>query len=217
MNRRACLLLLGCVVIPSAILGASRPAHADGAPPAPDPQVTRLLQAKAAVQSNRTLGTSTDRYGHAEALVAAPVDKVVETLLQFNRYKDLNKKFANARVINKEGDQTDLYMKYPVQIGAVKIELYEVMRFSPAKSNGAVRTLEARGIKGDMRRGHILMSARPVDATHTILEIDVSLVPLLPAPQSYVDEELRDGALAFVNGLRDRAQPKPGPVISLSE
>jgi len=200
---------------------ASAPAYADPPPPespAPsDPQVAKLLQAKAAVQSNRTIGSSTDRYGHAEALVAAPAEKVVEALAQFNRYKDLNKKFASARVINKEGDQTDVYMKYPVKVGALQIELYEVMRFSPLKASGAVRTLEARGIKGDMRRGHILMSVRPVDATHSVLEIDVSLVPLLPAPQSYVDEELRDGALAFVNGLRDRAQPKPGPVVSLTE
>lgn len=216
MNRRVCLLILGCVLAPTAILGTSRPASAEPAPP-PDPQVAKLLQAKAAVQSNRTIGASTDRYGHAEALVAAPVDKVVEGLSQFNRYKDLNKKFATARIINKEGDQTDLYMRYPVRIGALEIELYEVMRFTPIKANGAVRTLEARGIKGDMRRGHIVMSVRPVDATHSVLEIDVSLVPLLPAPQSYVDEELRDGALAFVNGLRDRAQPKPGPVVSLTE
>lgn len=201
-----CLGFLGCVL-------AAPAAHADP----PDPQVAKLLQAKAAVQSNRTIGTGADRYGHAEALVAAPAEKVVEALSQFNRYKDLNKKFASARVINKEGDQTDVYMKYPVKVGALQIELYEVMRFSPLKASGAVHTLEARGIKGDMRRGHILMSVRPVDATHSVLEIDVSLVPLLPAPQSYVDEELRDGALAFVNGLRDRAQPKPGPVVSLSE
>lgn len=215
MNRRACLLLLGCLVAPSAF--ASGLAHADPPQAGPaDPQVARLLSAKAAVQSNRTLGGS-DRYGHAEALVAAPADRVVETLSQFNRYKDLNKKFATARVVNKEGDQTDLYMRYPVQVGALKIELYEIMRFNPVRVNGAVRVLEARGVKGDMRRGHIVMAVRAVDATHSVLEVDVSLVPLLPAPQSYIDEELRDGALDFVNGLRDRAQIKPGPVVSLTE
>ncbi len=209
MTRRACLFLLGCALAHSAVPAV---AHADADP---DPRVARLLEAKRAVQSNRTIGASSDRYGHAEGLVNAPVDKVVETLSQFNRYKDLNKKFSTARVIGKEGDQTDLYMRYPVQIGAIKIELYEVMRFSPVRASGDARILEARGIKGDMRRGHIMMTVRPVDAKHSLLEIDVLLVPLLPAPQSYVDEELRDGALDFVNGLRDRAQPKPGPVVSL--
>ena len=54
-----------------------------------------------------------------------------------------------------------------------------------------------------------------IDAKHSLIEVDILLVPVLPAPQSYVDEELRDGAQDFVNGLRDKAQGTVGPVVSL--
>lgn len=191
-------------------------ARADVEPdPAKDPQVARLLEAKKTLNWNHALGANKDRYGHAEALVDAPADKVAKTATEFGQYRNLHRKFSTARVIAKEGDQTDVYMRYPVQIGPVKIELYEVMRFAPLRTNGNTRVLEAVGVKGDMKRGHTVITVKPIDAKHSLLSVDILLVPTLPAPQSYVDEELRDGAQDFVNGLRDKAQGAAGPVVSL--
>ena len=183
--------------------------------PAKDLQVARLLEAKKTLNWNHTLGGGKDRYGHAEALVDAPADKLAKTAVEFGKYRELHRKFATARVIGKEGDQTDVYMRYPVTIGPVTIELYEVMRFSPDRATAGTHVIEARGIKGDMKRGHTLITIKPVDAKHSLIEVDILLVPVLPAPQSYVDEELRDGAQDFVNGLRDKAQGSAGPVLSL--
>jgi hypothetical protein len=186
------------------------------APPAPkDPQVARLLEAKKTLHWNQTMGTSKDRYGHAETLVDAPAEIVVKTATDFGKYRELHRKFKTARVIGKEGDQTDVYMRYPVQLGPMTIELYEVMRFSPDRTNGGTHVIEARGIKGDMKRGHTIIMVRPVDAKHSLISVDISLVPTLPAPQSYVDEELRDGAEDFVDGIRDKSQDKPGAVVTL--
>jgi hypothetical protein len=208
------------VVLTLALVALPTLAQADGErepakDPAKDPQVARLLDAKKTLNWNHTLAGGKDRYGHAEALVEATADKLAKTAGEFGKYRELHRKFATARVIGKEGDQTDVYMRYPVQIGPVTIELYEVMRFSPDRANGTTHIIEARGIKGDMKRGHTLITIRPVDAKHSLIEVDVLLVPVLPAPQSYVDEELRDGAQDFVNGLRDRAQGTAGPVVSL--
>jgi hypothetical protein len=180
-----------------------------------DPQVARLLQAKAILKWNYTPAGKTDRYGHAEALVNAPADKVAVTMVEFGQYKNLHRKFATARVINKEGDKTDVYMRYPVQIGPMKIEFYEVMRFSPTRVVDGTYVLEGNAIKGDMKGGQTVISVKPVDATHSILAVDILLVPKIFCPQSLVDEELRDGAGDFVNGLKDRAQGHPGVVASL--
>lgn len=180
---------------------------------AQDRQVARLLEAKKTLNWNHNLGA--DRYGHAEALVEAPAERVAKAATEFGQYKTLHRKFATARVVAKEGDQTDVYMRYPVQIGPVKIELYEVMRFAPPRVAGNAQVIEARGVKGDMKRGHTVITVKPVDATHSLLSVDILLVPTLPAPQSYVDEELRDGAYDFVNGLRDKAQGTVGPVVAL--
>lgn len=196
--------------------GAPEPAAKDAAKdPARDAQVARLLEAKKTLNWNHVLGANKDRYGHAEAIVDAPVDKVAKTATEFGQYRHLHRKFATARVIAKEGDQTDVYMRYPVVIGPVRIEMYEVMRFGPVHASGTAQVIEARGIKGDMKRGHTVITVKPIDAKHSILEVDILLVPTLPAPQSYVDEELRDGAQDLVNGLKDRAQGWSGAVVSL--
>ncbi len=187
---------------------APSPAQAD------DPQVNRLLDAKTTLRWNTPIGG--ERYGHAEALVDAPADVVAKRAAEFNHYKELHRKFQTARVIAKEGESTDVYMKYPVRIGPMTFELHEVMRFqSTPKQVGSSWVLEGVGIKGDMSKGRTVIRVKPVDDKHSILEVDVLLVPQIPAPQSFIDEELRDGAFDFVNGLRDRSQPQPGPVTQL--
>lgn len=207
------LLALALVALP-----AVAHADADAVPvqnPSRDPQVVRLLDAKRTLNWNLERGANKDRYGHAEALIEAPAEQVAKTATEFGKYRDLHRKFKAARVIAKEGDKTDVYMRYPVQIGPMTIELYAVMRFNPTRNVGGTYIIEAFGVKGDMKRGHTLITIKPVDARHAIMEVDVLLVPVLPAPQSYIDEELRDGAQDFINGIRDRAQPRPGPVASL--
>ncbi|MFO0674597.1 MAG: hypothetical protein U0235_34125 [Polyangiaceae bacterium] len=202
-------------------------AQADApAPPAPesapspglgasDPRVTRLLGAKDTLRWNYSPAGRNARYGHAEALVAAPADKVFKVAQDYSHYRELHRKFATARVVAKEGENTDIYMRYPVKIGPVVFEFHEVMRFGSPRMNGPVRMLEANGIKGDMRQGHAVIAVEPVDATHSLLVVDILLVPNVPAPQFLIDEELRDGAGDFVNGLKDRSQGFVGPVTAL--
>lgn len=214
-------LLLAAAAL--AVLSVPFVARADGQPPGAqqvaiadptnDPTVARLLGAKGTMKWN--FAGQDGRYGHAEALVDAPADKVAQMALDFGHYRELHKKFATARVVGKEGQQTDVYMRYPVQIGPVRFEFWEVMRFQPAKAVGDTRVIEAFGIKGDMRQGHTIITVKPVGPTHALLQVDVLLVPKVPAPQSMIDEELRDGANDFVDGLRHRAQGWVGPVTTL--
>lgn len=200
-----------------ASLFAPAVARADqAAPPAPSPEVQRLLDAKRTLNWNVTLPGKSEKYGHAEALVDAPADKVRDTAIQFGRYKELHRKFASARVVAKEGANTDVYMKLPVKLGPIKVDQWEVMRFGPARSlAGGVHVVEGRGVKGNMKDGHMIITITPVDAKHSLLKVDLLLVPNMPAPQSIVDEELRDAALDFVNGLKDKSQGWVGPVLSL--
>lgn len=199
-----------------ALLAVPALAQADAAPaPASDPQIARLLEAKKTLKWNYAPAGKAERYGHAEALVAAPADQVARAAADFAHYRELHKKFSTARIVGKEGDMTDVYMRYPVSIGPMRIEFYEVMRFGKVASNGSMHVLEGRGVKGDMKQGHTVITVKPVDATHSLLAVDILLVPAMPAPQSLIDEELRDGAQDFVNGLKDRTQGWSGPVTSL--
>jgi carbon monoxide dehydrogenase subunit G len=194
-------------------------AHADantgGANRPTDPQVARLLDAKKTLKWNYAPPGRSERYGHAEALVAAPADKVAKVATDFGHYKELHRKFATARVVGKEGDNTDVYMRYPVQIGAMKVEFWEVMRFGGLRVNDGTHFLEGNGVKGDMKQGRTAITVKPIDAKHSLLTVDVVLIPKIPAPQFLIDEELRDGAEDFVNGVKDRAQGFVGPVTAL--
>ena len=215
---RASLLLAALSVLPVVAHADATVSDSSGdgaADPQRDPQVARLLGAKTTLKWNYARPGQPGRYGHAECLVNADADKVVATASDFNHYRELHRKFASARVIAKDGGNTDVYMRYPVHIGPVELEFYEVMRFGQPRVNGNLHVIEARAVKGDMKDGQTVITVKPVDATHALLAIDVLLVPKTPAPQSLVDEELRDGAQDFVNGVKDRAQGWVGPVTSL--
>ena len=200
--RLAIVVLVGACLLPVA-------AHADG-------EVQRLLDAKRTLAWNAAPSGKSQRYGHAETLVDAPADKLRDTVLDFEHYKDLHKKLRNARVVGKDANGTDVYMKLPVKVGPFSVDQWSVMRFGPAKSlaNGGW-LVEGRETKGNMKDGHLAITVRPIDAKHSLLKVDLLLVPSLPAPQSMIDEELRDAALDIANGLKDRTQGWVGPVVSL--
>jgi hypothetical protein len=180
-----------------------------------DATVDRLLAAKQTMTWNYTPAGQNERYGHAESLVAAPADKVFEAAADFAHYASLHRKFATARVVAKSTDSTDLFMRYPVWVGPLKFEFEETVRFGPVRVVGGARVLEARGLHGDMRAAHAVITVKPVDATHALLQVDCLFLPRVPAPQGLIDSELREGAESFVDGLRARAQGHGRPVTTL--
>lgn len=198
-----------------ALLGAPSVAHADAAAdPAQDAEVARILNAKGMTQRWTAVGKR-GHYGHAETLVDASASRVRDEALKFSTYKDIHRKFASARVVGKEKDRTDVYLKLPVKVGPFSVDQWEVIRFAPARTEGRMHIVEGSAVQGNMKDGHIVISVRPVDEKHALLKIDFLLVPSMPAPQSMVDEEVRDAAFDFANGLKDKAQGWVGPVTSL--
>ena len=208
------------LVLPPLVLGllaAASAALADAPAAAPrDTEVARLLEAKGAtLKWNHVPAGKSVRYGHAEVLVDASLAKVQATSTDFAHYKDFHHKFASARVVAKEGANVDLYMKLPIKIGPVKIDQWEVVRFGPARASATSLVVEGVGVQGNMKEGHILITARAVDDKHSLVKVDLLLLPSMPAPQGMIDEELRDGAQDFVNGIRDRSQGDNHPVTVL--
>ena len=150
------------------------PAPAQAQAPALDPTVARLLDAKSTVKWNYS--GRDGRYGHAEALVAAPAEKVAKAAFEFHRYRELHRKFATARVIAKDGDSTDVYMRYPVQIGPMKIEFYEVMRFGDdlkqmVLQGAPTAELKLAAIKGGMSSLRMSGIKKVLEGTTTTEEI----------------------------------------------
>jgi hypothetical protein len=192
------------VFFTSILLGsglASAPAHAGS-----DPDVDRLNEAGHSLKWNYVPAGRSERYGHAEALVQAPLAALRSHISNFSQYKALvPDKFNNARIVGKQGDSTDVYLSVPVLHGAVTF--WQILRFAPLQQvRPGEEVLEGRFVRGNVRDANVVFTIRQIDENVTLLKMDLLIVPNIPAPQSAIDEELRDAAMDAVNAIHNRAQ-----------
>ena len=165
-------------------------------------QLERLRKDAGPIKSNWVPPGKSDRYGHAEGLIDAPIDAVRAKLLDFGRYKDLaGPKFKNVKVVDKQGQSTDVYFQLPIMKGLVTI--WYVTRFPPLRASGGGDVVEGTFVKGNIKNMHIAFTVRPgTEEKNSVLVCDLILKPNVPAPQSALDEELRDACGDAINSLR---------------
>jgi hypothetical protein len=189
-----------------AALTAASPARADA--PSPDPDAARIAAAGHALKWNWTPPGRSARFGHAETLVHAPMATVRRLVVDFGRYRELAPSITTSRVVGHGADgSTDVYLQMGVMNNTLKF--WNVTRFAPLR----VEPLGAEILEGQMIQGKgniddsaAVWTMRPAGAEWTVLKFDVLLRPGLPAPQSLIDEQLRDSAMDVVNSIHDRAQ-----------
>ena len=167
-----------------------------------DAQLERLKKDPGPIKSNWVPPGKSDRYGHAEGLIDAPIDAVRAKLLDFGRYKDLaGPKFKSVKVVDKQGQSTDVYFQLPIMKGLVTI--WYVTRFPPLRAAGGGDVVEGTFVKGNIKSMHIAFTVRPgTEEKNSVLVCDLILRPNVPAPQSALDEELRDACGDAINSLR---------------
>jgi hypothetical protein len=174
-----------------------------------DPDAVRISTAGHSLKWNWTPPGRADRYGHAETLVHAPIATVRERVVEFGRYHEIMpEKFRTSRVIGHSPDgSTDVYVQIAILHGMVL--LWDVTRFAPAHSVApGVDVIEGRMVsgKGNIEDLNVVWTLHAIDDDWTVLKLDLLLKPSLPAPQSAIDEELRDSAMNAVDAIHDRAQ-----------
>jgi hypothetical protein len=177
----------------------------------PDPDMKRLADGKSVKWNWEPPGTHA-RYGHAEVLVHAPFPSVRRQVLDYAHYKDLvPEKFHNARIVGKEGAMTEVYMQVPIMHGMVT--LWDVMKFTELKPVAPDWSIvEGWLVKGNVKDANAVWTVHRIDDEFTVLKFDLLIVPTIPAPQSALDEELRDAAMDAINAMHDRAQGSNLPV-----
>jgi hypothetical protein len=201
----ASLVALGTL---AAVAPASADAPAPAAAPALDPDAARIASVGHALKWNWTPPGHSERFGHAETLVHAPVATVRRLVLDFPRYRELASSITTSRVVGHGPDgSTDVYLQMGVMNNTIKF--WNVTRFAPLRveSQGA-EVLEGQMVhgKGNIDDSAAIWTMRAAGAEWTVLKFDVLLRPGLPAPQSLIDEQLRDSAMDAVNSIHDRAQ-----------
>jgi hypothetical protein len=201
------------VALVALALALGVPSVAAAETPPRDAEVARLLEAKDTLRWTQVWAGQ--RYGHAETLVRAPFEAVKKDLADPSKLHELHGRFASARVVAKASDHTDVYLGLTTSDPAKPT--WEVLRFGQPKSTApGYAVVEARATAGKVRHGHLVLSARRVDDRHTLVKVDVLLVPnVVPAP-AVLDDDLRAFASDLAGGLRTRAQGTNEPVTTLS-
>lgn len=200
--------VLGGLVISSSAL-------ADGpAPASSDPDLARLIPANGhSVKWNYVPSGKTDRYGHAEVLVAAPLSYVRELILDYSHYKDYSGgKFKTSRLVDKTDTSSDVYFQVPVLHGMVM--LWQVVRFGAVRVlQPGVEVVQGAFVRGNVKGSDVVFTMRSV-GDKTVLKADLLVNPDFAAPQSMIDEELRDAAQNAVDAVQARAQQKYAQWVS---
>ena len=206
MQTRSLRWSLSLVVLGALGLGLASPARADA--PASDPEAARIAGVGHPTKWNWTPPGRSNRFGHAETLIHAPQATVRQLVLDFGKYRELASSITTSRVVGHEPDgATDVYL----QMGVLNntFHLWDVTRFAPPRASAdGTEVIEGTKVpgKGNIDDATLVWTLHPAGAGWTVLKFDLLLSPGLPAPQSLIDEQLRDSALDAVNSIHDRAQ-----------
>jgi hypothetical protein len=78
--------------------------------------------------------------------------------------------------------------------------------YAPPKATSQGDVIEGTFVKGNIKNMHVAFTIKPgADANSTIMVCDLLLQPNVPAPQSALDEELRDACGDAINNVRKQA------------
>ncbi|HTB77109.1 MAG TPA: hypothetical protein VK762_27880 [Polyangiaceae bacterium] len=176
---------------------------------AADPDAQRIASAGHSLKWNWTPPGRVERYGHAETLIHAPLASVRAKVVDYAHYKDiLPSRFKMSRVVGHVPDgSADVYIQIAVLHDMLM--LWDVTRFSPVKRAApGLEMLEGKMVpgKGNVQDMNVVWTMHALDSGWTVLKLDLLLKPGIPAPQSAIDEELRDSARYAVDMVHDRAQ-----------
>jgi hypothetical protein len=169
--------------------------------------LARLEKDGGPVKSNWVPPGKSDRYGHAEGLIAAPYDVVLAKLVDFAHYRDLaGPKFQTVRVVDKNAKATDVYFVLPIMRGMVRI--WYVTRFAPPHVTESGHVIHGTFVKGNVKTMDIAFRLRRGESeTATLLTCDLLVSLKIPAPQDSVDEELRDACGDAITQVRRTTHP----------
>jgi len=164
-------------------------------------QLERLDRDQGPIRTNWVPPGRTDRYGHAEGLIAAELDVVHARLVDYAHYMDLaGPKFKKVAVVEKSPLGTDLYFQLPIMKGVVTI--WYVARFAePRRVSDELEVIEGHFVRGNIKGMHMVFTLRPV-ANKTVLMCDLLLALSFPAPQGEIDQALRDACGDAVRSVR---------------
>jgi hypothetical protein len=191
----SCSLMLACLALSTGSAGA-----------APSEESDRLARIRPkAEQYTLKVPNSRIETGAARVHVKAPLETTKSTVTDYAHYSAMIETFDQAKVVGKQGNQTDVYLRVPILNGAARI--WAVMRFEPPRKVGGDEYVVAgKMVKGNVDRFEATYRIRRIDDQNTQLNLEMLIVPNLPFPGSVVTAWVARASDRAVRRLRDGAE-----------
>lgn len=183
----------------ASLLAAPFAAHAE------DAEAKRLEESRKAERYTADLGKSI-KAGGAMIAVNAPMAVVHKVVTDYGHYAEFIPRFQKSRVVGKKDGNTDVYLQVPILHGAATV--WSLTRMSPVQKEGDGERIEGRMVEGNVDDLHAVWHLRPVDDTHTVVKLELLIVPKLPLPGNVVTPELQFAADQAVTSTRDRSESR---------
>lgn len=171
-------------------------------------ETQRLLQSHKTERYNVAFTGASIRAGGGMTAVNAPIDAVRRVVLDYGHYAEFLPRFQKSKVVGKNAQGTSVYLEVPILHGAATV--WAVTRFSSIvrDADGTEHIegkMDGQGNVDDLRAVWHLV---PVDESHTLLKLELLIVPKIPVPGSVVTGELEYAADKAVSASRDRAEAR---------
>ena len=174
---------------------------------ADETETQRLCRTHATERYNVGVPGFSIRAGGGMTLVNAPIAMVRQQVTDYAHYSDFMPRFEKSRIVGKNAGTTDVYLQVAILHGAANV--WAVTRFAPPVPDGNGEKIEGKfagqGNVDDLRAVWRLV---PIDADHTVVKLELLIVPKLPLPGSLVTPELEYAADQAVSSTRDRTETR---------
>lgn len=201
----------GCAARAPAPAAAPSPVHAtSGAaalvatPPEPGLPLDRATHVATMYDHDTTDPESSLPTAGGIIRVHAPLDVTRAIAMDFDRYGDLNPDLETSRVVARQGDAADVYLRVPTVIPDVYI--WALVRFEPVPVADGV-AYRGRLLEGNLDDLRIYwhLAAR---GDETVGRMEVLADPRLPLPRKWVVRDTRLGIQWMLERFRDKAEAR---------
>jgi ribosome-associated toxin RatA of RatAB toxin-antitoxin module len=148
------------------------------------------------------------RAGGAAGVVGAPASEVRRLVTDYGKYEAWLPGFKRSRIVGRSADRTDVYLEVPIFHGAAK--LWAVTRFDAPQAENEGERIDGRMIgPGNVDDLRAVWHIVPVDERHTLVRLELLLVPKLHLGSELITSALAESADDAVSACRRRLEPAP--------
>jgi hypothetical protein len=194
-------VLAACLVVG---LGAFAHAGPTGyTPPAGDAQAVELFKLNRDKKTHFTQDKQV--WGRAQIFVDAPMSHVRTAIMDYGNWSQFITRFQKSKLLKKESNGTaEVYLQMPILKGAAT--LWAVEKFEPPVPDGKGEKIVGKFQKGNVEDLQAVWRYRPVDDKHTVVQLDIYVLPKLAVPDGLMVSQREDAAGEGVLGVKDKAQ-----------